>query len=142
MSGRCARPGPRRPAPRPASPSPSSCRCWSRSWSCGTGCPAAAEHTGTDRAGVTELAADAARLAGEPERGLTLVEAALGELGESGDPGRRASLLLRRAVLRQQALLPGPVDDLQTALRLARSPDRLRAEILGQLSRALSLRGR
>ena len=91
---------------------------------------------------MTELAADAARWAGEPERGLTLVEAALGELGESGDPGRRASLLLRRAVLRQQALLPGQVDDLQTALRLARSPDRVRAEILAQLSRALWLRGR
>jgi len=104
--------------------------------------PSAAEHTGTDRAGMIELAADAARLAGAPERGLTLVETALGELGESGDPGRRASLLLRRAVLRQQALIPGPVDDLQTALRLARSPDRVRAEILGQLSRALSLRGR
>ena len=104
--------------------------------------PSAAEHTGTDRAGMTGLAADAARLAGAPERGLTLVETALGDLGESGDPGRRASLLLRRAVLRQQALIPGPVDDLQTALRLARSPDRVRAEILGQLSRALSLRGR
>ena len=104
--------------------------------------PAAAEHTGTDRTGVTELATDAARWAGEPDRGLTLVEAALGELGEAGDPVRRASVLLRRAVLRQQALLPGPVDDLQTALRLASSPDRVRAEILGQLSRALWLRGR
>ena len=104
--------------------------------------PIAAEHTGTERVAVTELAADAARWAGEPERGLTLVEAALGELGEAGDPGRCASLLLRRAVLRQQALLPGPVDDLQTALRLARSPDRVRAEILGQLSRASWLRGR
>ena len=30
---------------------------------------------------------------------------------------------------------------MRAALRLARSPDRLRAEILGQLSRALSLRG-
>src|SRR5271165_5920586 len=74
--------------------------------------PAAAERTGTDRARVTELAADAARLAGEPERGLSLVEAALGELGEAGDPGRRASLLLRRAMLRQQGMLPGPVEDL------------------------------
>ena len=101
--------------------------------------PAAAEHTGTDRAGMIELAADAARWAGAPERGLTLVEAAL---GEAGDAGRRASLLLRRAVLRQQGLIPGPVDDLQTALRLARGPGRVRAEILGQLSRALSLRGR
>ena len=104
--------------------------------------PAAAEHTGTDRTGVTELATDAARWAGEPDRGLTLVDAALGELGEAGDPVRRASVLLRRAVLRQQALLPGSVDDLQTALRLASSPDRVRAEILGQLSRALWLRGR
>ena len=104
--------------------------------------PAAAEDTGTDRVGVTELAADAARWAGEPDRGLALVEAALGEVGEAGDPGRRASLLLRRAVLRQQALLPGQVEDLQAALRLARSPDRVRAEILAQLSRALWLRGR
>jgi DNA-binding CsgD family transcriptional regulator/tetratricopeptide (TPR) repeat protein len=103
--------------------------------------PAAAEHTGTDRADVTELAADAARLAGEPERGLTLVEAALGDLGEAGDPGRRASLLLRRAMLRQQGLHSGSIDDMRAALRLARDPDRLRAEILGQLSRALSLRG-
>ena len=99
--------------------------------------PAAAEHTGADRAGVVELAADAARWAHEPERGLALVEPALDEACESGDPGRRAALLLRRAVLRQQALLPGSADDLETALRLAARPDRLRAEILGQISRAL-----
>ena len=104
--------------------------------------PAAAERTGTDRAAVTELAADAARLVGEPERGLSLVEAALGELGEAGDPGRRASLLLRRAMLRQQGMLPGPVEDLRAALWLARGPDRLRAEILGQLSRALLFQDR
>src|SRR5271166_4005505 len=104
--------------------------------------PAAAERTGTDRAGVTELAADAARLAGEPERGLALVEAALGEPGEAGDPGRRASLLLRRAMLREQGLLPGRVEDLRAALGLARDPDRLRAEILGQLSRALLFQDR
>ena len=65
------------------------------------------------------------------------MEPALDEACESGDPGRRAALLLRRAVLRQQALLPGSADDLQTALRLAARPDRLRAEILGQISRAL-----
>ena len=97
----------------------------------------AAEHTGADRAGVVELAADAARWAHEPERGLALVEPALDEVCESGDPGRRAALLFRRAVLRQHALLPGSADDLQTALRLAGRPDRLRAEILGQISRAL-----
>ena len=103
--------------------------------------PTAEEHTGTDRAGVTRLAADAARLAGEPQRGLTLVEAVLGEPGDAGDPGPRAALLLRRAMLRQQSLLHGSTDDMRAALRLAQDSDRLRAEILGQLSRALSLRG-
>src|SRR5215472_15568504 len=64
--------------------------------------PAAAEYTGADHPGVIGLAAGAARWAGEPQRGLTLVEAALGELGEAGDEGRRASLLLLRAVFRQE----------------------------------------
>jgi DNA-binding CsgD family transcriptional regulator/tetratricopeptide (TPR) repeat protein len=106
------------------------------------GVPGAAALTGADRGGVIAAAADAARWAGEPERGLTHVEAALGELGEAGDAGRRASLLLRRAMMRQQVLLPGPVDDLQAALRLARAPNRLRAEILGHLSRTLLLEDR
>jgi DNA-binding CsgD family transcriptional regulator len=99
--------------------------------------PAAAEHTGADRARVIELAIDAARWAGESDRGLTLVEAALDELGEAGDAGRRAWLLLRRAVFRHEGLLPGSVEDLQAALRLASGPTRLRAEILGQLCRSL-----
>jgi DNA-binding CsgD family transcriptional regulator len=104
--------------------------------------PGAAAHTGADRAGVIELAADAARWAGEPERGLTLVEAALGELGEEREADRIASLLLRRAELRRQGLLPGQVDDLRAALRLARDPTRVRAQILGQLSMALMLQNR
>jgi DNA-binding CsgD family transcriptional regulator len=103
--------------------------------------PGAAEHTGTDLAGVIELAADAARWADEPERGLVLVDAALGEVGEAGHADRRASLLLLRSVLRQQGLLPGWVEDLRESLRLARDPGRLRAEILAQLSRALLLQG-
>ena len=96
--------------------------------------PGAAEHTGADHAGVIELTADAALWAGEPQRGLALVEAALGELSEAGNPARRAALLLRRARLRRNQLLPGPVEDLQAALLLAQRPDRLRAEILGDLS--------
>ena len=96
--------------------------------------PGAAEHTGADHAGVIELTADAALWAGEPQRGLALVEAALGEVSEAGNPARRAALLLRRARLRRNQLLPGPVEDLQAALLLAQSPDRLRAEILGDLS--------
>jgi DNA-binding CsgD family transcriptional regulator/tetratricopeptide (TPR) repeat protein len=107
--------------------------------------PTAAEHTGVDRAGVIELAADAARWASEPERGLTLVESALGELGEAaaaGDAGRRAALLVLRAVFRQEGLLPGAVEDLRSALRLANGRDQLRAQILGQLSRTLLIEDR
>ena len=97
--------------------------------------PEAAERTGADRAGVIERAADAAHWTGEPDRGLTLVEAALGEVGEAADASRRASLLLRRSLLRQEELLPGPIEDARAALRLARRPDRLRVHILGQLIR-------
>jgi DNA-binding CsgD family transcriptional regulator/tetratricopeptide (TPR) repeat protein len=104
--------------------------------------PGAAAHTGADRAGVIELAADAARWAGEPARGLTLVEAALGELGEEREADRIASLLLLRAELRRQGLLPGQVDDLRAALDLAGAPTRVRAQILGQLSMALMLQNR
>ena len=98
--------------------------------------PGAAELTGADRAKVIALAADAARWAGEPERGLALVEAAL---GEADDADRRASLLLLRAELRRQGLLPGQVEDLRAAMQLARNPTRVRAQILGQLARALML---
>ena len=101
--------------------------------------PRAAEHVGADRARVIELAADAAHLAGEPGRGLALVEAALGELGDAGDADQRAALLLRRAVFREEALLSGPVEDLRAALLLASGPTRLRARTLGQLGKALML---
>lgn len=70
--------------------------------------PDAERTVGTDHAGVLELATAAARWAGEPQRGLAWAEAALAELGEEGDAGRRAILLLRRAGLRQDLLLPGP----------------------------------
>ncbi len=104
--------------------------------------PEAARHAGTDHTGVIELAVDAARWAGEPERGLTLVEAALGDVGEERDAQRRASLLLRRAALRLQRSLPGQIDDLRAALRLTRDTPRVRAQILGQLCRALMLQDR
>ncbi len=97
----------------------------------------AAGHTGSDHVGVLELAADAARWAGEPERGLALVEEALAELGEAGDAERLASLLVRRAGLRQDLLLPGQLDDLRAALRLASAPTQVRAHILARLCWAL-----
>ena len=106
------------------------------------GMPDAAAHVATDRVGVIEIAAEAARLAGEPERGLPLVETALSGLDEACDPELAASLPRLRAALRQQLLLPGQVDDLEAALRLAQRPTRVRARILGQLVRALMMRDR
>ncbi len=102
--------------------------------------PGAAGHAGVDRATVTEIAAEAARLAGEPERGLALLEAALSELDDEHDPGRLASLLRLRVTLRRQLLLPGDIDALRAALHLASTPTRVRAQILAQLSAALRLR--
>lgn len=99
--------------------------------------PSAASLTGVDQATVVDRALDAARLAGEPQRGLTLLEEAQSEHG-SRDPERGARLLLARAMLRQQLLLPGQLDDLRTALRLAKT-DRTRAQILGPLIRVLRL---
>jgi hypothetical protein len=55
---------------------------------------------------------------------------------------RASLLLLLRATLRQDELLPGTVEDLQAALLLARGPTRRRALILGQPSRALLLEDR
>jgi ATP/maltotriose-dependent transcriptional regulator MalT len=91
----------------------------------------------TDHIGVLELASSAALWAGETERGLALVEAALAELGEAGDAERRGCLLLQRACLRRDQLLPGQTDDLQAALRLARGPTRVRAHMLTELCWAL-----
>ena len=104
--------------------------------------PDPADRADADRATVIETAAEAARLAGEPERGLPLVEAALGRLDRARDPARVASLLRLRAALRQQMVLPGQVDDLRTALALASAPTAVRAQILGQLVRALLLQDR
>jgi tetratricopeptide (TPR) repeat protein len=107
------------------------------------GTPDATAHVATDRVGVIEIAAEAARLAGEPERGLPLVETALSGLDADCDNELAASLLRLRAALRQQLLLlPGQVDDLEAALRLAQRPTRVRARILGQLVRALMMRDR
>jgi hypothetical protein len=92
---------------------------------------------GTDYVAILELAADTARWAGEPERGLAIVADALAELGEDGDQERRAAALGRRAALRRELLLPGQLDDLGEALRLASGPTPVRALILSQYCWAL-----
>jgi DNA-binding CsgD family transcriptional regulator len=96
-----------------------------------------ARQTGADHLGVLLVAADAARWAGAPERGLALVEAALAEASEAGDADKQASLLRRRAGLRRELLLPGQLDDLQAALRLAGVSTRVRAQVIAQLCWAL-----
>jgi DNA-binding CsgD family transcriptional regulator len=99
--------------------------------------PDAASSTGTDYVGILELAADTARWAGEPERGLALVADALATLDEQDDPERRAVALLRRADLRRELLQPGQLDDLREALRLASEPTPVRARILAYYCWAL-----
>lgn len=97
---------------------------------------------GIDRVGLLELAADAACWAAEAERGLELVELGLAEIGPTGRNESRAALLLQRAMMRQQGLIPGEMTDLREAIGLAIANPRLRAEALGQTCRALYVRDR
>jgi len=99
--------------------------------------PDPAQRVGADHVALLMLAADAARWTGEPERGLSLVDTALAELEAAGDGERLASALKRRAGLRRELLLPGQLEDLQAALRLASAPTRVRAQIIAQLCWAL-----
>ena len=96
-----------------------------------------ARPSGLDHVGILELAADAARWAGEPERGLALAEEAIAELGAVDDAERMALMLRHRAGLRQDLLLPGQLDDLHAALGLATAPNLVRAQILARLCWAL-----
>jgi DNA-binding CsgD family transcriptional regulator len=92
---------------------------------------------GADHVAVLTLAADAARWAGQPERGLALVDEALAELDDPADPQRRAAALHRRAGLRRELLLPGQIDDLQAALALATAATPVRARAMAALGWAL-----
>ena len=96
-----------------------------------------AQQTGADHLSVLMVAADAARWAGQPERGRVLVETALAEAGETDEPARQASLLRRRAGLLHELMLPGQLDDLRAALQLASGPSPERARVLSQLCWAL-----
>src|SRR5262249_48533440 len=59
--------------------------------------PDAPELTGRDQAGLPGLAADAASLAGDAGRSISLLGQALAELPAGADPVRRARLMERRA---------------------------------------------
>ena len=102
----------------------------------------AARALGVEYVRVLERTADAACWAVEPVRGQRWVETALAELNSETDGARVASMLIQRAMMRQQQMHPGEIDDLRAALDLSAPDTPLRAETLGQLCRALYLHGR
>ena len=80
--------------------------------------PDAAERIGADHVRVLEEAAAAALDAGEQQRGLAFVEAALAQLDEDTAPVRVAMLLRRRYSFRHELGMVTDFDDLDRALRL------------------------
>ncbi|GAA5189780.1 LuxR family transcriptional regulator [Rugosimonospora acidiphila] len=61
--------------------------------------PDAADRAGMDWLGINLLAADAVWTAGEPSRGLSIVDDMLADDGAAGDPVRRAQVVERRAYM-------------------------------------------
>jgi ATP/maltotriose-dependent transcriptional regulator MalT len=94
--------------------------------------PDAAERTGTDHAAVLEVAVQAADLAGEFDRGITLATAALRELDPAAEPVRAGLMLKARGLLGYQLRRPNYADDLREAVRLVRAvpPSPERAQVV------------
>jgi DNA-binding CsgD family transcriptional regulator/tetratricopeptide (TPR) repeat protein len=94
--------------------------------------PDAAQRTGADHAGVLEAAVQAADLAGEFDRGITLATAALRELDAAAEPVRAGLMFAARGLLGYQLRRPGYADDLTEAVRLvpAAPPSPGRAQVL------------
>ncbi|TDC55472.1 helix-turn-helix transcriptional regulator [Actinomadura sp. KC345] len=114
--------------------------------------PDAAERIGADQVTVLEKAAAAADEAGEFDRGIKLVTAALREVGyedRSGDragdgerdPARVAMMLVLRGRMRYQMARPGFVEDLRAAVSMlpADPPTALRARALSTLGNYVRL---
>jgi DNA-binding CsgD family transcriptional regulator/tetratricopeptide (TPR) repeat protein len=80
--------------------------------------PDAAERIGADHLRVLEEAAEAARNAGEHQRGLAFTESALAELDDGADPVREALLLGQRHTFRRDLGLSERMEDLERALAL------------------------
>src|SRR5215210_4293235 len=95
------------------------------------------------RASVLKRAANAASNAGEDERALALVNAALAEFGPDSDPEERITALMLKASLLGGLLRPGTVEPLREAMTLL--PDDadpvLRARVVESLARQLMLSG-
>ena len=100
--------------------------------------PDAAERIGADHVAVLEAAVEVSHLAGESERGLAFVSAALQEIDVAAEAARAALLLGRRASLCSEGSLTGDNDDLREALRLVSDGqhEAARAQVLASLARA------
>ncbi|MFD0691850.1 helix-turn-helix transcriptional regulator [Actinomadura fibrosa] len=105
--------------------------------------PDAAERIGADHVKVLEDAATAADFAGEYDRGIKLVTAALDEVERGGarDTARWASLLELRGRMSHQMARPGFVEDLRAAAAAlpADPPTVLRARVLATLAQYVRL---
>jgi DNA-binding CsgD family transcriptional regulator/tetratricopeptide (TPR) repeat protein len=80
--------------------------------------PDAAQRIGTDRPGVLEEAVGTADLAGDDQRGLTLVNALLKDIDPETEPARVARMLAKRSRFKRHLGLPGDAEDLHAALAL------------------------
>ncbi|HEX6579096.1 MAG TPA: AAA family ATPase [Jiangellaceae bacterium] len=100
--------------------------------------------TGGDRADLLTRAASAATDAGELERALALVDAALDEVDATAEPLRRADLLEKRAKLLSEDGRPEATAVVQSALELvpAEPPSDARARLLQMLSSRFLMEGR
>jgi DNA-binding CsgD family transcriptional regulator len=100
--------------------------------------------TGGDRADLLIRASSAATDAGELDRALALVDAALDEVDAAAEPLRRADLLEQRANLLSHSGRPEATAVVKSALELvpAQPPSAARARLLQMLSARFLMEGR
>jgi DNA-binding CsgD family transcriptional regulator len=103
--------------------------------------PDAEQRAGVDHPHLLEAAAASASLAGAVDRGLALVDQALAEVGQHGEPEHRATLLVRRADLlidlgREEEGLA--VLEEAVGLLPPDSPSQISAHVLGTYARSLT----
>jgi DNA-binding NarL/FixJ family response regulator len=102
--------------------------------------PDAQQRAGVDHVQLLEAAATSAARGGAADRGLALVDQALGEVGHDGDPEHRARLLVRRAELLVDL---GRDEEGLTVLEeavglLPDSPSQVSAQVLSIYARSLA----
>ncbi len=99
--------------------------------------PDAAERIGADHTTVLERASEGAYAAGDVDRALKYVKAALAELDDETAPERVAELLVRMASCKKERGRPGPIEHLRRAERLVPLPSETRTLVLTRLGTLL-----